>query len=79
MAVFGTGKIEVTPDELRWSISLKTLGGTVAEVSKNHIEDVSGVLNYLNKSGLSADGVKIILHYRATSKSEEQVDIRDDS
>ena len=58
VVVYGTGKIEVVPDELHWNISLKTLEGTVVEVSKNHIEDVSSVLNYLNKSGLSADDVK---------------------
>ena len=58
VVVFGTAKTEVAPDELHWNISLKTLGGTVAEVSSNHTDDVSSVLNYLKKSGLSGDDVK---------------------
>ena len=58
VVVFGTAETKVTPDELRWNISIKTLGGTVGDVSKTHSDNVSSVLNYLKASGLTSDNVK---------------------
>ena len=58
VVVFGTAETEVIPDELHWNLSVKTLSGTVVEVSKNHSDDVSSVLNYLKESGLTTDNVK---------------------
>lgn len=58
VVVFGTAETEVAPDELHWNLSVKTLGGTVVNVSKNHSDDVSSVLNYLKESGLTIDNVK---------------------
>lgn len=58
VVVFGTAETEVAPDKLHWNLSVKTLGGTVVDVSKNHSDDVSSVLNYLKKSGLTIDNVK---------------------
>ena len=58
VVVFGTAETEVVPDELQWNLSVKTLGGTVVEVSKNHSNDVSSVLTYLKESGLTRDNVK---------------------
>ena len=58
VVVFGTAETEVVPDELHWNLSVKTLSGTVVEVSKNHSDDVSRVLNYLKESGLTTDNVK---------------------
>ena len=58
VVVFGTAETEVVPDELQWNLSVKTLSGTVVEVSKNHSDDVSSVLAYLKESGLTTDNVK---------------------
>ncbi len=58
VVVIGTAETEVTPDELHWSVSIKTLGKTVVDVSKTHSDDVLKVLNYLKTSGLTSDNVK---------------------
>ena len=56
--VFGTAETEMTPDELHWNISIKSLGATVADVSKTHSDNVLNVLSYLETSGLTSDNVK---------------------
>ncbi len=58
VVVFGTAEKEVAPDELHWNLAIKTMGGTVTEVSRKHSDDVLSVLSYLKSSGLSADNVK---------------------
>jgi uncharacterized protein YggE len=58
VVVIGTAETEVTPDELYWNISIKSLGKTVVDVSKTHSDDVSNVLNYLKTSGLTSANVK---------------------
>lgn len=58
VVVFGLAEKEVVPDELRWALSVKTLGGVVAEVSEKHAADVSSILSYLKDSGLSDKDVK---------------------
>ncbi len=78
VVVFGLAEKEVVPDELRWALSVKTVGGVVAEVSENHSSDVSNVLAYLEESGLSGKEIKTSgmqlnenMVYRDNSRSRE--------
>jgi uncharacterized protein YggE len=50
ITVYGTAEEMVVPDELNWSLSVKTVGASVEEVATNHLKDVSAVLGYLKKS-----------------------------
>ena len=50
ITVYGTAEEMVVPDELNWSVSVKTVGTSVEEVATNHLIDVSAVLGYLKKS-----------------------------
>lgn len=47
ITVYGTAEEMVVPDELNWSLSVKTVGASVEEAATNHLKDVSGVLDYL--------------------------------
>ncbi|MCC7300758.1 MAG: SIMPL domain-containing protein [Verrucomicrobia bacterium] len=50
ITVYGTAEELVVPDELNWSLSVKTMGASVEGVATNHLRDVSSVLAYLKKS-----------------------------
>jgi len=50
ITVYGTAEELAVPDELNWSVSVKTVGTSVEEVATNHLKDVSAVLGYLKKS-----------------------------
>lgn len=48
ITVYGTAEEMVVPDELNWSLSVKTVGASVEEAATNHLQNVSAVLSYLN-------------------------------
>lgn len=56
--VYGTAETEVVPDELHWSLFVKTRGSSIENVSKNHAEEVAAVLRYLKQSNIEEDDVR---------------------
>lgn len=56
--VVGTAETQVVPDEMLWAVSVKTLGGSVENVSVNHANEVAVVLGYLKQAGVEPDGIK---------------------
>ena len=55
--VFGTAEKEVSPDEIRWGLNVRTEGGATEVVSENHISEVTNVLNVLHELGQTEDSV----------------------
>ncbi|BHH82801.1 SIMPL domain-containing protein [Desulforhopalus sp. 52FAK] len=55
--VFGVAEKEVSPDEIRWNLAVRTEGATAREVSDKHITEVSDTLNLLYELGQNKDSV----------------------
>lgn len=47
VAVFGTAVIEVVPDEMHWTLIVKTQGPEIATVAETHDRKVAGVIAFL--------------------------------
>lgn len=47
VAVFGTAVIEVVPDEMHWTLFVKTQGPEIAAVAETHDHKVAGVIAFL--------------------------------
>ncbi|MFT5698996.1 MAG: hypothetical protein ACI8ZB_001852 [Desulforhopalus sp.] len=58
IVVFGVAETEVRPDEMKWSLSVKSVGPTAVEVSLQHITEVDDVLKVLAGFGLGKDEVE---------------------
>jgi len=52
VAVFGTAVIEVVPDEMHWTLSVKTQGPEIASVAETHDRKVAGVIVFLKDRGI---------------------------
>lgn len=55
--VFGVAEKELSPDEIRWNLAVRTEGVTAKEVSDKHIEEVSDALKLLYELGQNKDSV----------------------
>lgn len=58
IVVFGAAETEVSPDEIQWSLSVKTVGPTAVEVSQQHIVEVDDLLQVLATLGQGKDAVE---------------------
>lgn len=47
VSVFGTAVIEVVPDEMHWTLSVKTQGPEIASVAETHDRKVARVITFL--------------------------------
>jgi uncharacterized protein YggE len=47
VSVFGTAVIEVVPDEMHWTLFVKTQGPEIASVAETHDRKVAGVISFL--------------------------------
>lgn len=57
IVVYGSAETAVTPDELRWSVMVKTSGEKVSEVTKDHLLEVEEVLLVLKDYALGENEV----------------------
>jgi len=53
--VYGTAETMAVPDELIWSLSVKTMGADINNVASNHVREVSAVLGFLKTKSEETD------------------------
>lgn len=58
IVVFGSAEMQVIPDEIKWSLTVKTVGTIAAKVAQKHIVDVDNVLQALAGLGLEKNAVQ---------------------
>lgn len=58
IVVFGTANTEVTPDHLKWRLTLRTAGTTIAVVAEQHERRTESVLAFLREAGAAATEVQ---------------------
>jgi len=58
IVVFGAAETTVSPDEVKWSLSVKSIGPTAVDVSQQHITEVDAVLTVLAALGQGKDEVE---------------------
>jgi len=52
VSVFGTAVIEVVPDEMHWTLFVKTQGPEIASVAETHDRKVAGVIAFLKERSI---------------------------
>lgn len=56
--VYGTAETKATPDELIWSLTVKSLGSDIEALAAKHLDEVGAVLDYLEGEDVVHDSVK---------------------
>jgi len=55
VAVYGTASIDVTPDEMFWSLKVTNRGTDIEGLAEQHSKIVLSVLSFIGKTGVSKD------------------------
>ncbi|MEX0289625.1 MAG: SIMPL domain-containing protein [Puniceicoccaceae bacterium] len=58
ISVFGTAETKATPDQLIWSLTIKTPGGLVEKLAPLHLEQVAEVLKYIEGEEVVEGSIK---------------------
>jgi len=58
VTVYGTATTEVTPDEMRWSISIRNKSSSLDKVGKEHIQIVEEALNFLRQQKIEKESLQ---------------------
>ena len=55
VTVYGTAVVEVTPDEMNWSLKVSNKGPGIEALAEQHSEIVLSVLSFIGKAGVAKD------------------------
>lgn len=58
IVVHGKAKKEVTPDVMEWLLNVRTIGGVMENVARDHEKAMSRAIEFLNHSGVKEESIK---------------------